>query len=298
MEPSSSTPRSCRPDAVVLHDHRPRDGRCRSASRSTCCRRARGGPAPPGSSCRAGQRPDAVDVRRRLLDLDLIDVVEAAALPTAPVSLITRSRDREPVAAGWLTDDLQCGIGAVPELRLTGWDRSGCGSGPRCSPTASRPRSPSADRNVPIRRPSSSLAELLDGRQNERSRCAHREIDPADRAEPVDGQRQHRAPGRPLRPGQRVADQRAIRSASAADRLLRRRDARHGGQAFIALRPGTRGRLLHVVPLVDEPVTSFQMTAIVTEQGVAVVRPPARAGRQLIEHAATRACATSSARRR
>jgi acyl-CoA hydrolase len=43
-----------------------------------------------------------------------------------------------------------------------------------------------------------------------------------------------------------------------------------GGQAFIALRSWhPRADCSTVVPLLDEPVTSFQMTAVVTEQGVA-----------------------------
>lgn len=45
-----------------------------------------------------------------------------------------------------------------------------------------------------------------------------------------------------------------------------------GGQALIALRSWHPKALLStIVPLVDEPVTSFQMTAVVTEQGVANV---------------------------
>jgi acyl-CoA hydrolase len=43
-----------------------------------------------------------------------------------------------------------------------------------------------------------------------------------------------------------------------------------GGQAFIALRSWhPRADVSGVVPLLDEPVTSFQQTAVVTEQGVA-----------------------------
>ena len=43
-----------------------------------------------------------------------------------------------------------------------------------------------------------------------------------------------------------------------------------GGQAFIALRSWhPRADVSAVVPLLDEPVTSFQQTAVVTEQGVA-----------------------------
>jgi acyl-CoA hydrolase len=45
-----------------------------------------------------------------------------------------------------------------------------------------------------------------------------------------------------------------------------------GGQAMIALRSWhPKADRSTIVPLVDEPVTSFQMTAVVTEQGVAEV---------------------------
>jgi acyl-CoA hydrolase len=45
-----------------------------------------------------------------------------------------------------------------------------------------------------------------------------------------------------------------------------------GGQALIALRSWhPRADVSTIVPLIDEPVTSFQMTAVVTEQGVAEV---------------------------
>ncbi|MDR7360754.1 acetyl-CoA hydrolase/transferase family protein [Nocardioides marmoribigeumensis] len=45
-----------------------------------------------------------------------------------------------------------------------------------------------------------------------------------------------------------------------------------GGQAFIALRSWhPKANVSTIVPLLDEPVTSFQQTAVVTEQGVAEV---------------------------
>ena len=62
-----------------------------------------------------------------------------------------------------------------------------------------------------------------------------------------------------------------------------------GGQALIALRSWhPRADRSTVVPLVDEPVTSFQMTAVVTEQGVAGVfgHDQKAQARNLIEHAA------------
>jgi acyl-CoA hydrolase len=62
-----------------------------------------------------------------------------------------------------------------------------------------------------------------------------------------------------------------------------------GGQAFIALRSWhPKADCSTVVALVDEPVTSFQMSAIVTEQGLAELygRDQCEQARQIIEHAA------------
>jgi len=61
------------------------------------------------------------------------------------------------------------------------------------------------------------------------------------------------------------------------------------GQAFIALRSWhPKADCSTIVPLVDEPVTSFQMTAVVTERGVAEIygNDQVEQARQLIEHAA------------
>jgi acyl-CoA hydrolase len=62
-----------------------------------------------------------------------------------------------------------------------------------------------------------------------------------------------------------------------------------GGQAFMALRSWhPRADVSTIVPLVDEPVTSFQHTAVVTEQGIAWMwgRDERQQARNLIEHAA------------
>jgi acyl-CoA hydrolase len=62
-----------------------------------------------------------------------------------------------------------------------------------------------------------------------------------------------------------------------------------GGQAFIALRSWhPRADVSTVVPLLDEPVTSFQQTAVVTEQGVARLwgYDEKTQARHLIEYAA------------
>jgi acyl-CoA hydrolase len=62
-----------------------------------------------------------------------------------------------------------------------------------------------------------------------------------------------------------------------------------GGQALMALRSWhPKADVSTIVPLVDEPVTSFQHTAVVTEQGVAEIfgNDEKRQARQLVEHAA------------
>jgi acyl-CoA hydrolase len=62
-----------------------------------------------------------------------------------------------------------------------------------------------------------------------------------------------------------------------------------GGQAFMALRSWhPKADCSTIVPLVDEPVTSFQHTAVVTEQGVARIAglDERTQARNLIEHAA------------
>lgn len=63
----------------------------------------------------------------------------------------------------------------------------------------------------------------------------------------------------------------------------------HGGQALMALRSWhPKADVSTIVPLVDEPVTSFQHTAVVTEQGVAQIfgGDEKRQARQLVENAA------------
>ena len=63
----------------------------------------------------------------------------------------------------------------------------------------------------------------------------------------------------------------------------------NGGQAFMALRSWhPKADCSTIVPLVDEPVTSFQHSAVVTEQGVAKIAglDERTQARNLIEHAA------------
>lgn len=63
----------------------------------------------------------------------------------------------------------------------------------------------------------------------------------------------------------------------------------HGGQALIALRSWhPRADVSTIVPLIEDPVTSFQMTAVITEQGVAEVfgLDQRRQAANIIDHAA------------
>ena len=73
-----------------------------------------------------------------------------------------------------------------------------------------------------------------------------------------------------------------------------------GGRAFMALRSWhPRADVSTIVPLVDEPVTSFQHGAVVTEQGVRGCGAGASASRRTTSSSTprTRACATTSGRR-
>lgn len=62
-----------------------------------------------------------------------------------------------------------------------------------------------------------------------------------------------------------------------------------GGQSFIALASWhPKAQVSTIVPLIDEPVTSFQHSAVVTENGVAEVfgRSQTEQARNIIEQAA------------
>jgi acyl-CoA hydrolase len=62
-----------------------------------------------------------------------------------------------------------------------------------------------------------------------------------------------------------------------------------GGQALIALRSWhPKADCSTIIPLLDEPVTSFQHSAVVTENGAATIwgRSQHEQARNLIEHAA------------
>ena len=174
-----------------------------------------------------------------VVDLDLVDVLVEAdePLPTAPVTAIDDASARigelvaERVADG---ATLQAGIGAVPDATLRGLrDRSGLRVWTEMfsDSVLALEKVGALDRNVPITASflfgSPELLEWVDG--NERIQMVRTETTNSPAliaAQPGDGQRQHRSPGRPLRPGERLADRRPhpLR-LRRPDRLHRRRAA-------------------------------------------------------------------------
>ena len=292
------------PDAVVLHTTRPRDGRVSLGVEVNVL------PA----ALEAAKRRGGVVIAQindqmpwtygdALVDLDLIDVlVEGdAPLPTAPVTVIDDASARigelvaERVSDG---STLQAGIGAVPDATLTGLrDRSGLRVWTEMFSDSifALEKRGALDRNVPITASflfgSPDLLAWVD--RNERIVMARTEVtnSPARIAQ------------NPSMVSVNTALQVDLFAQANASRIKARIHsgfggqtdffvgAMHssGGQAFIALRSWhPKAACSTIVPLVDEPVTSFQMTAVATEQGVAEIagHDQREQARQLIEHAA------------
>lgn len=292
------------PDAVVLHTTRPRNGTVSLGVEVNVL------PAALESVRRRGGVVIA-QVNDRMpwtygdavVDLDLIDVlVEAdAALPTAPVTTIDDASARigELVAAR-VPDGatLQAGIGAVPDATLHGLTgRSGLRVWTEMfsDSVLALEKVGALDRNVPISASflfgSPELLDWVDG--NERVAMVRTEEtnNPARIAQ------------NPAMVSVNTALQVDLFGQANASRINARIHsgfggqtdfivgALHsaGGQAFIALRSWhPKADCSTVVPMVDEPITSFQMSAIVTEQGLAEVfgRDQREQARQIIEHAA------------
>ena len=107
---------------------------------------------------------------------------------------------------------------------------------------------------------------------------------------PRHGLGQRRAPGRPVRPGQRdLGARRDPLGVRRPDRLRGRRAALAGGQAIIALPSWhPKADVSTVVPRLDGPVTSFQHSYIVSEQGAAAIWGHDERGQadQIIDHVA------------
>lgn len=221
-----------------------------------------------------------------LVDASRIDVfVEAdEALPQAPVSSV----DETSAGIGRLVAEgvgdgatLQAGIGAVPDATMHGlvgrrglriWTEMFSDS------VLALERAGALDRDVPIRASflfgSPALHEWVDG--NERVEMVRTEVinDPAR----ISANRAMVSVNTALQVdlfGQANASRIGARIHSGfggqTDFIV---GALHspGGQAIIALRSWhPKADCSTVVPLVDEPVTSFQMSAIVTEQGRAEI---------------------------
>ncbi|MCB0906491.1 MAG: malonate decarboxylase subunit alpha [Nocardioidaceae bacterium] len=275
------------PDAVILHTTRPRDGKLSMGTEVNVL-------------------PSAIEaVRRRgglvvaqvnenmpwtfgdaVIPEDIVDVMIEAdgPLPTAPVAPI----DDESALIGSMVAarvhdgaTLQAGIGAVPDASLRGlttrrglrvWTEMFSDS------IFALEQAGALDRNVKISASfifgSPELMEWVDG--NDRIKMLRTEItnDPA-----------------------RIARNQAMVSVNTALQVdlfgqanASRINARihsgfggqtdfivgalhsEGGQAILALKSWhPKADVSTIVPLVDEPVTSFQPTAVITEQGVAEV---------------------------
>jgi len=292
------------PDLVLLHTTRPRGGRVSLGIEVNVLPAAI-------EAVRRGGGVVVAQVNDRMpwtfgdaeVDLDLIDVlVEAdqplpvpAHVPVDATAARIGSLVAERVADG---ATLQAGIGAVPDATMHGlvgrrglrvWTEMFSDS------VLALEKAGALDREVPVTASflfgSEELIDWVDG--NDRVRMVRTEVanDPA------------RIAANPAMVSVNTALQVDLFGQANASRI----DARihsgfggqtdfivgalhsHGGQAFIALRSWhPKADVSTIVALVDEPVTSFQMSAVVTEHGVADLlgRDQATQARHLIEHAA------------
>jgi len=292
------------PDAVVLHPTRPRDGKV-------------------SLGVEVNVLPAAVEAARRnggvviaqtnaempwtfgdaVLDIEMIDVfVEAdGPMPHAPVGTVdTDSATIGSLVAERVPDGatLQAGIGAVPDATMHGlvgrrglrvWTEMFSDS------VLALERAGALDREVPITASflfgSPELLAWVNGNDRVEMRRTEVTNSPALIAR------------NPAMTSVNTALQVDLFAQANASRINARIHsgfggqtdfivgAMHsqGGQAFIALRSWhPKADCSTIVPLVDEPVTSFQMTAVVTELGTAEIygNDQAVQARQLIEHAA------------
>ena len=292
------------PDAVLLHTTRPRNGQVSLGVEVNVL------PAAIEATKRAGgiviaQVNDSMPwtTGDALVYADLVDVyVEAdAPLPSAPAGAIDEHSARigalvaQHVADG---STLQAGIGAVPDATMHGLTgRSGLRIWTEMfsDSVLALERVGALDRNIPI---SASFLfgseELLDWvGDNERVEMVRTETT--------------NSPARIARNPKMVSVNTALQVDLFGQANASRINARihsgfggqtdfivgamhsAGGQAFIALRSWhPKADCSTIVPLVDEPVTSFQMSAVVTEQGLAEIygRSQDDQARELIENAA------------
>jgi acyl-CoA hydrolase len=292
------------PDAVVLHTTPPRDGKVSLGVEVNVL----------PSAVEAARRNGGVVIAQAnaempwtygdaLLDLDQVDVLVDAdgLLPQAPAGSV----DEDSATIGRLVAErvgdgatLQAGIGAVPDATMHGlvgrrglrvWTEMFSDS------VLALERAGALDRRVPITASflfgSPELLAWVDG--NDRVEMRRTEVT--------------NSPARIARNPSMISVNTALQVdlfAQANASRIRARihsgfggqtdfivGAMHspGGQAFIALRSWhPKADCSTIVPLVDEPVTSFQMTAVVTELGTAEIygNDQHEQARQLIENAA------------
>ena len=276
------------PDVVVVHTSLPRDGKVSLGIEVNVlpaaieAARARGG---------AGRRParpgDALHLRRRRARRSTTSTgasrrtTPSAPRPGRPPTTCRPDRrarggsDRRrvrPSSSASARSRTPCSRGCTGRRRLRVWSEMVSDG------VLALDRAGALDRDEPLTASflfGTDGALRVGGPQPAAAAAAHR-----DHQRPVsviarhpgDGVGQHRAAGRPLRAGQRVAGARPdpLR-LRRPDRLHRRAPCTPtGGQAIIALRSWhPRADVSTIVPMVDEPVTSFQPSAVVTEQGVA-----------------------------
>ncbi|MFB9311745.1 acetyl-CoA hydrolase/transferase C-terminal domain-containing protein [Nocardioides plantarum] len=292
------------PDLVLLHTTRPRGGRVSLGIEVNVL------PAAVDAVRRRGGLVVA-QVNDRLpwtfgdaeVDLDLVDVLVEADEPLpVPVHVPV---DEAAAAIGALVAErvpdgatLQAGIGAVPDATMHGlvgrrglkvWTEMFSDS------VLALEKAGALDRSAPVVASflfgSDELLDWVDG--NERIRMVRTEVtnDPA------------RIAANPAMVSVNTALQVDLFGQANASRIRARIHsgfggqtdfivgALHspGGQAVIALRSWhPRADVSTIVPMVEEPVTSFQMSAVVTEQGVAEMfgRDQTTQAVNLIEHAA------------
>ncbi|MCW2814874.1 MAG: acetyl-CoA hydrolase/transferase [Nocardioides sp.] len=292
------------PDVVLLHTTRPRDGKVSLGIEVNVL------PAAVDAVRRRGGLVVA-QVNDRLpwtfgdaeLDLDLVDVlVEADEVVPVPahVPIDTDAARIGALVAERVPDGatLQAGIGAVPDATMHGLvDRRGLRVWTEMfsDSVLALEKAGALDPAVPITASflfgSAELIDWVDG--NERIRMVRTEVanDPALIAR------------NPAMVSVNTALQVDLFGQANASRIGARIHsgfggqtdfivgAMHspGGQAFIALRSWhPRADVSTIVPMVEEPVTSFQMSAVVTEQGVAEMfgRDQTAQAVGLIDHAA------------
>jgi len=292
------------PDAVVLHTTPPRDGQVSRGvevnvlpAAVEAARRNGGVVIAQTNSEMPWTFGDAV------LDLDLVDVLVEAdgPMPHAPVGTV----DEDSATIGRFVSErvpdgatLQAGIGAVPDATMHGlsgrrglrvWTEMFSDS------VLALERAGALDREVPLTASflfgSPELLAWVDGNRRVEMRRTEVTNNPALIAR------------NPAMTSVNTALQVDLFAQANASRINTRIHsgfggqtdfivgAMHsqGGQAFIALRSWhPKADCSTIVPLVDEPVTSFQMTAVVTERGIAEIygNDQREQARQLIEHTA------------